>query len=103
MAKTAEVFIVRKSFSPDGRRVVRRGTRVLSNDKLYKDHKDRFMRADADLFDSDVEQATAAPGEKRNMPSKANLLKAADQVGADVSESDTKAEIAEAIVESVEG
>jgi hypothetical protein len=99
MAKSNQVFVVRQAFSPDGRHVVRRGTRVLANDALYKNHPGYFVAADADL----VEQATAAPGEKRNLPLKADMLKAAKKVGADVSESDTKAEIAEAIAESIEG
>lgn len=102
MAKQNDVYVARIAFSPDGRRVVRRGTRVLSNDPVYKANRERFVRADADLFDSDVEQATAAPGEKRNAPKKDDLLKAAKRLGAEVKPSDTKAEISEAIAETIE-
>lgn len=102
MAKQkSDVYIVRRSFSPDGRRVMRRGTRVLASDPTYKANRSMFVLADADLFD-DIEQATAAPGEKRNAPTKSELLKAADELGADVPATATKAEISDAIAETIE-
>jgi hypothetical protein len=103
MPKKSEVYVARQAFSPDGRSIVRRGTRVLSSDAIYKANRGYFHAADSDLRDNDIEQATAAPGEKRNAPTKDELLKAAKTVGAEVSKSDTKAEISEAIAESVEG
>ena len=52
MPKARETFIV-------GRRVVHAGDVVPKSDPIY--------RKNAELFEAEVEQATAAPGEKRNV------------------------------------
>lgn len=102
MAKP-EVFIVQRAFVVDGRRVLRRGTRLAASDPAVKGNERNLMAADQGL----VEQATAAPGElrntpqePRNTPTKAELLEEAEAKGVKVPSNATKAEIAEAIEEA---
>jgi hypothetical protein len=100
-----DIYIVRRPFITEGRRIVRRGTRMLGNDPLVKGNEHLFELA-SDGFD--VEQATARPGEKRNVqpvqetkePTKAELLDQAKDKGVKVNANATKAEIAEALEEA---
>lgn len=65
------LFVARQAFgslSPNGKAVVvQPGTIVDANDPLYKANPDRFTPLDLQVRDypGRVEQATAAPGEKR--------------------------------------
>ena len=102
MAKNPDVYVVARAFVVDGRRVMRRGTRLAANDPAVKGNERNLIAADEGLG---VEQATAAPGERRsifrrNTPTKAELLEQAEEKGVDVPSNATKAEIAEALEEA---
>ena len=101
MAKT-DVYVVTRAFVVDGRRVMRRGTRLAGNDPAVKGNERNLIAADEGL---NVEQATAAPGERRGIfhrksPTKAELIEQAEEQGIEVKSSATKAEIAEALEEA---
>ena len=59
-----DIYIVKRPFITNGRKVVRRGARLLGNDPLVKGNEHLMVLATDGL---DVEQATASPGEKRNV------------------------------------
>jgi hypothetical protein len=63
MAKN-DIYIVKRPFITHGRQVVRRGTRLMGNDPLVKGNEHLMVLATEGF---DVEQATARPGEKRNV------------------------------------
>lgn len=73
MAKN-DIYVVMRPFVANGRTLVRRGTRMRGDDPRYTDDTRLMIRAD-DGFDG-VEQATAAPGEKRNVSTPAKKAKA---------------------------
>jgi hypothetical protein len=63
-----DIYVVRRPYVANGRTLVRRGTRMLGNDVRYTDDTRLMVRADDGLgLDGEVEQATAAPGEKRSV------------------------------------
>ena len=66
-----DIYIVRRPFIA-GRRVVRTGTRMLGDDPLIKGNERLFVMASEGL---DVESATAAPGELRNVSKPENKPK----------------------------
>ena len=59
-----EIYVARESFAYDGG-VVAVGERVRKGHELLKKYPEYFDAADVDVA-YDVEQATAAPGEKRS-------------------------------------
>ena len=76
MAKS-DIYIVKRAFITNGRQIVRRGTRLLGNDPLVKGNEHLMMLATEGF---EVEQATARPGEKRNVtPAKEKESKKADK------------------------
>ena len=74
-----DIYIATNSFAThvDGKRVmVRKGvTRVREGHQLLKDNPDRFKPIDVHY---DVEQTTAAPGERRKVTRKKTAQKADD-------------------------
>lgn len=100
-----DIYIVKRPFVTNERQFVRRGTRMLGNDSRIKGNEHLFELASDGL---DVEQATARPGEKRNVQpvkepkerTKAELLEEAESKGVEVKPYATKAEIAEALEEA---
>lgn len=97
-----DIYIVKRPFITNGRQIVRRGTRLLGKDPLVKGNEHLMVIA-TDGFD--VEQASARPGERRNVtpapePTKAELLAEAESKGIEVKSYATKAEIAEALEEA---
>ena len=97
-----DIYIVRRPFIANGRQIIRKGHRLLGNDPLVKGNEHLMVLA-TDGFD--VEAASAAPGERRNVnpakePTKAELLEEAKSKGVDVKPYATKAEIAEALEEA---
>lgn len=99
-----DIYVVQRPFVVNGRQLVRRGTRMRGDDVRFVDDDRLMIRADDGMG---VEQATAAPGEKRNVaksdkpePTKADLIAEAEAKGIDVKSNATKAEIAEALDEA---
>lgn len=70
-----DIYVVRRPFVTNGRQLVRKGTRMLGSDARFTDDERLMVRADDGI---EVEQATAAPGERRNVskPAKAKSTKA---------------------------
>ena len=100
-----DIYIVKRPFITNGRKFVRAGTRLLGNDPLVRDNAHLMVLASEGF---DVEEATARPGERRNVttapetkePTKAELLEQAKSRGIEVKSYATKAEIAEALEEA---
>jgi hypothetical protein len=98
MGKT-DIYIVKRPFITNERQLIRKGRRLQGNDPLIKGREHLLVLA-TDGFD--VEQATARPGEKRNVtpakePTRAELLDEAASKGVQVKPYATKTEIAEAL------
>ena len=102
MANKNDIYIVKRPFLVAGRKIVRKGTRLLGSDPLVRGNEHLMVLASEGF---DVEQASARPGEKRNVtpapetkePTKAELLEEAKSKGVEVKPYLTKAEIAEAL------
>jgi len=77
MAKQ-DIYVARRPFVTNGRVLVRKGTRMRGDDVRFTDDTRLMIRADDGI---EVEQATAAPGEKRNVstPAKRTRTKAAKE------------------------
>ena len=63
--KQSDYYIARETFWFDGQLITAGQTRVHRSDSLLKTHRGAFEPITASRGFSDVEQATAAPGERR--------------------------------------
>jgi hypothetical protein len=61
--KRSDVYVVNRAFVFGGRKVMRRGTLLSADDPAVAGNERNLS-----LTNDRVEQATAAPGEKRNTP-----------------------------------
>jgi hypothetical protein len=57
-----DIYVVRRPYVTNGRTLVRKGTRMLGDDDRATDDERLMIRAD-----DGIEQATAAPGERRSV------------------------------------
>src|SRR5688500_6633773 len=99
---TNDTYLVQRPCHANGPQLVRRARPLRRGDPAVRGHEPPQALATGGV---DVGQASAAPGERRNVtpakePTKAELLELAKSKGVEVQPYATKAEIAEALEEA---